>query len=325
MFGNRLGWIISAAMIAFTAILLLLASRADTISPPGAYTRNPAVLAPLPPLPGMNAVLAMDEPGDAAAAYAKAIAAYHRNESAFERFAEGNLSTPAIVAPLQEGLDALKSATRLSRCTLFTASPATIVNYDSVNSDLTALDAVATAAARLGLFTRDADPKGAMALFEAAFGCGAKLFNERVTYNECFVGLGLMGQSTKYIALLSEKAGDAARAEATRTFEVARAAYATDNLLPTANVLRTIDPRKMGLYVGDVFAFASGSQERMWRVEAIKELGLIRFAAMTDKRKGDQLGALRASRKYALDPDPVIAAAGKTASELTPEGFNQIR
>jgi hypothetical protein len=320
MFGNFLGWMISACIVVVTGGFLLMISKAGEVSPPTAFS-GPKVLAPLPPLNGMNAVLPLTEDADAADAYAKAISSYERNRRAYERFEDGNKSDAATLAPLREGLDALRSATRMQKCTLFTKNPEKLIGYDTTKTDLVALRGVGLAAFRLGFLTRDDDPKEALAWLEAAFGCGVKLFNERVNYDECFVGLELMGNSVAYIAKTCDKLGDKPRADAAREFDQARLVYYTDNLEPNAKVLNVIDPRLLGQYVGDYFVVAEESQERMWRVGAIKTLGIVRVAQMTDKRIGDKLAATRAAQKYAQDPDPVIASAGKKAAELTRETF----
>src|SRR5690606_7281242 len=110
--------------------------------------------------------------------------------------------------------------------------------------------------------------------------------------------------------------GDTARADAARAFEANRKAFYDEQMKPMARILTSLDPNVTGRHVGDVFVVAEQSKERMWRVEAIKKLGIIRFMQFTRKRKGDELGALRAVRRYAQDPDPVIATAGKVASAL---------
>lgn len=325
MYGNRLGWMISAGIVIVMMGLLFLLQQADTISPPTAFARDAAVLQPLPPIAGMSDVLAMTEEGDAADAYRKAIASYKRNTSAYEKFAETIKVDDATMGRLREGVNAIKEGTRLTRATLFSREPGNIINYDSTSGDLPAIKAVGLAAAKVGLLQRDSNPKEALAIFEAVFGLGAKLFNERVTYGEAFAGLELMGSSVGYIGKLSDKLGDKPRAEAAKAFDAARQEYYTKQFEQMARVLTSVDPNVMGRHVGDVFVVANNSQERMWRVEAIRKLGLVRFAAMTRKRKGDQLGALRAARKFATDPDPIIAAAGKAARDLTSTEFNAIR
>jgi hypothetical protein len=84
-----------------------------------------------------------------------------------------------------------------------------------------------------------------------------------------------------------------------------------------------IDRNKLGRYIGDYFVVADRSQERMWRVAAIRTLGIVRKVEFVGKRRGDELGATRAAKRYAKDADPVIAAAGKAAAEL--KSVNEVR
>jgi hypothetical protein len=210
MWGNALGWKISAAIVVAVLAFLFLLSRTDTISSPTAFSTG-SVMEPLPPLPGMADVLPMTDDGDAADAYAKAIASYQKNRRAYEAFADTTKTTPDKLAPLKEGLDALRAGTRMSRLTLFTSKPESVITYDSSVGDAGALKAVGQAAARLGFLLKDDQPKEALAWLEAAFGCGAKMYNERVTYGECFSGLELMSSSVDYIAKVSDTARRSSR------------------------------------------------------------------------------------------------------------------
>jgi hypothetical protein len=317
---------ISAGMVIVMMGLLFVLAQADTISPPTPFARNASVLEPLPPLAGMSDVLKMDQAGDAAPMYRKAIASYRRNERAYESFGKSTKTDEKTVGPLREGVEAIKAGTHLSGMELFEADPASVINFDSNKTDIPALEAVGLAAARWGLLIHKEQPKEALELFEAAFGLGAKMFNERVTLAEARAGLGLMASSTTYIARLSKTLGDTEREQAALAFDEARKAYNTEHLDAMIRVLTSPDPNVMGKHVGDIFVIAEHSKERMWRVEAIRKLGMMRFAAMRGKRKGDQLGSLRAVRKYAQDPnDPVIAAAGKAASALTEGEFRMMR
>jgi hypothetical protein len=325
MYGNRLGWMISAGMVIVMTGLLVMLAKADTISPPSAFARDPAVLAPLPPLEGMSEIVSMDEAGDAGPTYRKAIEAFKRNPKAYETFQTATKTDEKVVGPLREGVDAIKAGTRLSGMVLFAAEPASVINYDSERTDIPALQAVGMAAARWGLLIHKENPKEALALFEAVFSLGAKLFIERVTLDEARAGLGLMGASTTYIARLSEPT-DKARAAAAKAFDERRKAYNADHLDAMARVLTSVDPGVMGRHAGDVFVIADRAAEPMWRVEAIRQLGKMRFAKMRDKRRGDELGALRAVRRYAQSTDnPAIAAAGKAAVGLTEPDFRMMR
>jgi hypothetical protein len=315
MWGNALGWKISAAIVIVVVGFLFMLARTDTLSPPTAFSTG-SVMEPLPPIPGVADVLPMTDDPDAATTYAKAIASYQKNRRAYESFANSVKTDAGAIAPLKEGLDALRAGTRMSKLTLFTSKPDTVIRYDTSTGDAGALAAVGRAAARLGFLLKDDKPREALVWLDAAFGCGAKMYDERVTYGECFAGLELMSASAGYIAKVSDKLGDKDRAEAARKFDQARKDVYATSIEPVVGAINVIDPGKLGRYVGDYFVVAESSQERMWRVAAIRTLGIVRKADFVGKRRGDELGATRAARRYAKDPDPVIAAAGKAAAEL---------
>jgi hypothetical protein len=323
MYGNRLGWMISTGIIVLTATLLLMLARMDTISPPTAFASNPANLAALSPLGDPTPVLVMDQPGDAAEHYRKAIAVYTANEKVFRKLNETKRYDKAALPAMTPAFEALKRATKLNSMALFSADPAAVMHYDSTSGDLPKLKAIGDAAIQVALHTRDERPAESKELNEAVFGLGHKLYNERVTWDECWAGIELMSMSNAALQSQAKRAGDKEREAAHKAFGEQLKAFAAATE-PMQRVLRSPDRNVMGRHVGDVFVIADKSAERMWRVEAIRKLGIIRYAKMTGKRKGDQLGALRVARRYATDPDPTIAAAGKAASELTLPEFNMV-
>ena len=326
MWGNRLGWIISSGMIVLTAVILLMLTRMDTISSPSNFGRNASNFGPLPPIGDVSAVMTFDQPGDAGPLYKRAISAHASNERLFRNFLEAR--TPklekATLNSMAGAFDALKSASKMQSMTLFAAEPAEVINYDSTKGPLPRLKTVGEAAILAALHLRTEDPQEANALAEAVFSLGYKLFNERVTWQECWAGVELMSKAAAEMSRVAEKAKNTERVAQIATFTASKNAF-VEATTPTVRALTTPDAKVMGQYVGDIFVIAESSPERMWRVEAIRKLGVIRYARIAGKRKGDQLGALRAAKKYAEDPDKVIATAGKVASELTLAEFNLYR
>lgn len=324
MYGNKLGWMISTGIVVLTAVMLLALMRMDTISAPTPFASNSTNLGPLPPLGDPSAVLTMDQPGDAADLYRKAIATYASNEKVFRKLNETKKFDKAALPAMQPAFDALKAATKMQSMTLFSADPSSVMYYDSTKGDLPKIKAVGDAAVQVALYVRDDKPDESKALNEAVFGLGLKLFNERVTWDECWAGIELMSMSNASLQRQAERAKDTEREAALKAVADQRKAF-VEATNPMQRVLRSPDRNVMGKHVGDVFVIAEKSAEKMWRVEAIRKLGIIRFASMAGKRKGDQLGALRVAKKYAADKsDPALSAAGQAAAALTLPEFNQV-
>ncbi len=73
---------------------------------------------------------------------------------------------------------------------------------------------------------------------------------------------------------------------------------------------------------GDIFYIIENDEDRVWRVQGLLTLGLIRFTALGsrgDKRRIEQL-----VKKHSAGNDPYLAAAAKAAQNFTKEDFNQI-
>jgi hypothetical protein len=123
--------------------------------------------------------------------------------------------------------------------------------------------------------------------------------------------LSLLGVAGK----LAEVTGDKRFAD----FNTARLKYNSDEIVPMWTIIGAIDPKRIAEHSGDVFAIAKDSQERMWRVEAILQLGRLRYNAASG---ADQRAANRMLKKMAEnETDPIIRAAAKAAAELTIEKY----
>ena len=97
--------------------------------------------------------------------------------------------------------------------------------------------------------------------------------------------------------------------------------YDANHVQPIYQALVSAEQEDIALHAGDIFAFATGSKERMFRVEAILALGRLKFDAA---RGADQQAAPACIKNASTDPDPVIQAAATAAGDLSVEDYRQI-
>ena len=318
MWGNRLGWGISAAIaivvIGTLTYYVRAASTTSDVSQFGidASKENVAI-----PVPAQGVLGGSPKACDAAQAYSEAIALVRREPKVYDDVASG--TSKASDASKLPAVQRLIEAADCERMTLFTDDPTRIVRYGEAE-DLEALRLVGKAAVRLGL-VHQANKRNADAIkcYTAAFALGAKLYDERMTYREMMAGDELMGEAGVGISRLTFTMGDTTRSEAATKFEAARRSTFSARVQPVASKLISIDGRVVSQHAGDVFYLADRATERMWRVEAIFALGRMRYFVGEGGRIGDQRGATRKLKQLANDKDPVIAAAAKAALELTVE------
>ena len=349
MFGNLLGWIISAVLALLMAVLLFWIAKLDTISPPSRgvvvltqrisldLPTRPELLEPIKfPADPLSVLPGMTDPADAAPFYRKAIAAYDADKWAYEPNSKtGILDSEDL--PKLPGVAAVMDAANCSKMNLFVNDLDNVISYrDLMNpAPIEKLSRVGKACMLLGLSrkadrdkavrenrTEDAEKLRAQALrfYEASFSLGYKLCTERVRWPEFDAGWTLMISS----AIGMERV-DPSRAPA-KAFADACTRYYADQIKPLFAVIPSIDPGVIGRTAGDVFYVAKYSKERMWRVEAVLKLGRYRFDSGEGGRGADQRWANIWLRRMADNPneDPVVREAAKKARDLTHEEYRMI-
>jgi hypothetical protein len=321
MWGNRLGWRISAGIVIVVVGLVVLLQMTNTISPPSALGRNPKNLAPIAlPIAPASVLKTMTDDCDAGELYRQAIADYRKNPRPYDHF---DPSHPPAAARLA-ALSALVKAAHCKNMTLLAADPARVVNYNSDHPDLVALEAVGNTAIKIGLIKQsDKAYAEARKYEEAAFALGAKLYQERVIYDELSTGLGLMSSAAGAMVSLEKHAGNSDRAGEWADFNDQRGAYVKEHLNPIWGAISSIDARVVARTAGDIFVFAQQSKEPLWRTEATLKLGRQRFYST---RGGDQRGAIRVLEHLADNPKepPAVHAAAQAAQALTLEQYLQL-
>jgi hypothetical protein len=314
MWGNRLGWKISAFIWALAIglwVWLNLALAITARTPLSLDEKNLSAIS----LPG-GAILPQDDPGDSGELYRQAIALYQDQSTRCEEFAKDPRGNPPPA--IQLVLDAAGK----SSMQLFSKTPEQFIDYKALDQhppldDLYSMGMTMNVA---GLrFQQTGDLPSARQYFRAVYALGQNLARERLVYDEYQKGIGLMGGSLQGL-LDCEKPGSL-RAKELNSQISEMEQYNSSFVQPIYNVLASADQGVIGANAGDVFAFATVSQDRMFRVEAILKLGRYRFDA---QRRGDQLGASRYLRKLARDPDPIIRTAAGAATDLTIEQYRMI-
>jgi hypothetical protein len=319
MWGNRLGWGISAIIVVATITGLVFVSRSlDTISPPTDFSTNSgagdALSLPAVPAAGLPSA---DAGADTGALYHQAVDLYEKDKTNFNQFSQRPRKDdePAV----EPAVDLLRQAAGTTSLGIFAATPQEAVNYD-LDSPLKALKVVGDCANGAGLLAKvKGDAGGAQADFQAAFSLGQRMADERLCYAELSDGLGLMSAAAVELGEMAKDAGDQAKADALNQFSTAVTDFTTKKLIPIETVLSTIDDATIKQYVGDIFWVAGNSKERMWRVEAIHALGRVRYNA---DRPGDNRGAMRVVTQIAQSAsDPIIKLAATQARDLTLEDY----
>ncbi|MEO6437414.1 MAG: hypothetical protein ABIP55_16845 [Tepidisphaeraceae bacterium] len=323
MWGNRRGWTISAAIALVAGGLLALLVRAPGLSRATMFSADPRNFQTLmmPEVPDASFSAKPRAADDASALYHEAIELYLADRALYDDFAAlGTLDSPRVKR--LKAIDKLVEASGSATAVIFADRPQQVVNYDPDRPPIDALRSLGRVLVdRLALLNQRSGRAGEATKYaEAAFTLGQHLCRERVCWAELEVGLELLGTSTAILIRLAESSGDADRAAALKAFDQRRLEFVKERIKPTLRIVRSIDPKVVGVHAGDVFELARRSQERMWRVEAILGLGRLRFFAGQSATVSDQREATRAVTEMAeSETDPIIRAAAAAARDLTVE------
>jgi hypothetical protein len=284
------------------------------VTPPTGFSQNAQNLAALaPPLPA-NPIVQFNEPGDAGQLYRQAAIGFADNSELCEQFERSPVGAPP--PPIQLVLD----ATNKRGVDIFADIPGVLVNYSGATPGLDVLNDLGHLIDGAGLMlVKEKQVEDARRFYRAVYSMGLRLYDERLDYEEYARGMGLMNEATIGLAEC-EPQDSPLRADLQRQ-EEAIAAYDENHVRPIYQVLVSADQQAIADNAGDIFAFATQSGERMFRVEAILKLGRYRFDAA---RNADQVAVPRYLRKLLEDPDPVIRMAASAAQGLTLEQYRMI-
>jgi hypothetical protein len=153
---------------------------------------------------------------------------------------------------------------------------------------------------------------------EAILAMGIHLFNERVSKSEFNAGIDFMGDGAHFLAQSAEADGNSARANKLSDFEksVEQLRDQRKPLMAMTSVMASDEP-------GNVVYLALHAKDRLWRVEALLQLGRIRYNVGPDATHADQINAQKVAASIAAEPgvDRVVGAAARYAADLTSDQY----
>ena len=322
-FGNRKGWALAGTILAVEAMGVWFALSLDERTPPTALFDDPAAVARIALPVDSRTIVPRDQPGDAGPLLRAAVDDYLADPSRYDSFIR-ELDRGSVEKLV--GIGNVVAASRLNDGRPpFADRAATIVVYGE-SPTVTAIERMGTATIAAGRVVEKDDPTRARQFFEAAFSLGARAFDERLSYRELNAGVTLMSTSAGWMSELAKRTNHPDEVARLDRFSTALRDYAKARLLPTIEAIYTFDDAKISEHAGDVFEFATRSDERVWRIESILKLGRMRFNVGVPGRAGDQRNAVRLLEQFDADEgDPVVRRAIELARGLTVEDYRMIR
>lgn len=321
MFGNRIGWGISAAMWAGAiAFLFLLYHQGTTMRPPGWVGQNASKWTFQLPVDPSTVATWMDQPGDATPLYAQAIAYYlepdHRN--AFYVYTQG--SKPMAKSPeravVEKGIAMLIAAGRMREGSIFANQPEKMITYDSDYPELEVIKTYYAAAMKTAAYDQqEKHADKAHEIYQALFSLGSRLYRERLAFEEWYVARELM--SVTHPDFLPKDSKDPTLADRCKRFDEQIGTFYQKFVEPVQITLKVARPS-----VPDCVALAQHGGDLMWRVEATLALGRCKYAAEFGP---DINGAIATINELQSDPNPRVRLAAKLAKDLKIEDWRKLR
>jgi len=307
MWGNKMGWMISAGITLVTIILYVMLLIGPSVTPPTSLTTSAGAMDALS-LPGNARALVVAGSGSADA-YQQAIDLYKADRMAFDHFADGGkINTPAFET-VKPAIDLLVDAAG-STGGPFAKNPADVVRYNPDQSEaLKPIYQLGRIANLVGQkYNIAKQPELAKKYLQAGYSLGYAMCNERLVYHEFRIGQELMRNAALNLMTIDKSKG--------ADYKAIDGQYKpfVEGMQKYMVLFNPSDDRMIASNAGDVFNLALHSQERMWRIEAIMMLGHLRYNA---NQPGDQRGAEATLAKMTGETDPAVAAAVKVARELT--------
>ena len=322
MFGNLLGWIISA-VIAVVALFIgqqvLQVSRPTSASGWVAQTVKPLGLEDtarlvLPPMNNLK-----DNAGDL---YRQAAADYERSHTAYDGLKTATDLKEIDYAGLM-GIDAVVKAGACPSMDLFRSKPEEAVGFATNVTVLDNLEKIALAMEQVVVLAKlEKQNEIARTYAQALLVLGYHLYQERVAYVELSKGESILGAANQLLVSLDEDENQNDKRAAQMAFDSARKAEFTERIDPVRAVITAIGQQNIIDHAGDYYQMAADATiDPVWRVEAIRRIGRLHFNA---ENKADQLKSHKVLGLMSSDPSqpPLIRAAATAALNMT-VGDNQ--
>ena len=320
MWGNRLGWKISAILILVMAgtiaVTCIVTGRRTE---PTEFSRDPANLAAIQlPIDPHTLIPEPARDEDAGDLYWQAVFDYGAHPEDYDRqSANFTLQTAAELVGVKSAMD----AAAYRRASIFTNRVEAAVGYGSTPA-LTALQQIGALLARIGTeYANKHQYADAKRYLHSEFLLGLRLYDERMTRQQLSSAMGMMAHAATILSQIARDQDDQPLASRLDDYLKAQRTYNTNHIEPIARVITSIDPTIQPKHVGDVFILARQSAERVWRVEATLKLGMYQYNTNT---AGDRRAAIREMRQLMADPDPAVAAAARAARDLTLESYRTL-
>jgi len=275
MWGNRLGWMISAGIMVVTVVLYTMLLIGPSVTAPTDLTMRAGAMDALS-LPGNpRALLPTGGTDDASDLYEQAMDAYHANKSAFDSYSQKGKLNTSDFNEVSPAMDLLISAAGASKGGVFAKKPSAVVRYNPDQSEaLKPAEQLGRIAIRIGLqYNAAKKPDDAKKYLQAGFALGYAMCNERLVYHELRIGQDLMRSAALNLMTIDKEHG--------ADFKAIDGLYRqfTEGLQKYMFLFNPSDERAIAKNAGDVFNLAQNSQERMYRIEAIMMLGHFRYNA----------------------------------------------
>ncbi len=319
MFGNRLGWAISAVFLLIVGAVLWEVAEAGKPSDPTEFGQKASSYTVELPIDPASVAPWMADSADASSLYQEAITIYLANPNDYNAVAtNGVQASPEQVDNTAPAIDLLIKASKAKSSSIFSSKPDQVINYDVRLPRLNAIITLGNTVIQLGLRNNKTDPARAKTLYQAAFSLGVRLYEERLRFAEFDAAQRQLGDSANSLARLAVAESQTKLAESLQDFDQQRVKYYGALLNSVhANIGGAVEP-----HTGDMLALADKAGDPMWRVEAILALGRCKYSS---DRFGDKQGAVVKLAELAESAEPRIRAAAIAAKNLTVEEFRRLR
>ena len=325
MWGNLMGWVLSALMLLATGGMVYVIALPPQESKAAGLIKD--AYKPVE-LPVSGDVVEPKGTNDTNAGdlYRQAIDEFFRNRKLYEN--QNAARTDASQLP---ALPFMLQAADCAHMHLFDVNPKEVINYDSKKPWIDAIMGLGESAAAAGFRLRGDNPKEAAKYYRAAFNFGRNLFEERVTWDEMNRGMSIMRMAAEGLTKMADDAKNGTRVDALQHFterlhdyqDTLQEKVATPIANPIENPVDANSSWHGGrIYSGDIFAIAKNpAVDRVWRIEAILHIGRYHWN-VGDDRAGDQRAAPKELDLLSKSPDPrnqdtVIKTAINAAQNLT--------
>jgi len=309
--GNMTGWMYSVALAGLMALTIVYLDSARRVSGPtdfGIKLREQGL-----DLPTLDASLlpTQDQSDDGGKLYWQIATEYHANGNAGKCKAFEDDPTKPAPALIED----LVAAGRMRDCTIYTSRLDKLLNFDAQHDEMDNLKDlganVNTAAFRL-VKTHQVELGEKYA--KAVIALGQDLIRERYSYEEFDLGLALTDSG---LAVLADAKLPGVSDTAEQCGEqMSRVGTDCRDIWKVLGGRGEVNYSK---HTGDMLFAAAHAKDKVWRDEAILQLGRIRFAKGT--RDADSNAAKYYADKLSLEHDQVIATAGKASANMTEDIF----